>query len=207
MVSRLCYLDAYDRAVAVRRPVPLLRLPGVGHTHITIFDLFQVLAMGGGLWFGVKTGDRGFGAAGAVVGGVLGLVVGHFVGVGPIHFFWVVFRLLDKLTPTEMLRKKLLTEHYIAYRLIAEMIVRGEPAESFWPFVLSALQSDSFYERYHGWENLNLWFPRIAQQIEGFDPNAPTERCRKYVTKIENVEPSAAPLPCASDAATPSSAK
>ena len=103
------------------------------------------------------------------------------------------------LTSTQRLRKKLQTEQYLADRLIAEMIVRGEPAESFWPFVLSSLQSDSFYERYHGWVNLNIWFPRIAKQIEGFEPNAPTERCRNDVMKIENVEPCAAPLPRESD--------
>jgi hypothetical protein len=100
-----------------------------------------------------------------------------------------------KMTSTESLRKKLHTESFFSDRLIAEMIVRGESVESFWPYILSLLQSSSFFERAYGWDNLNVWFPRIAKEIEGFEPQAPTERCREYVMRIANVEPCAAPLP------------
>ena len=44
-------------------------------------------------------------------------------------------------------------------------------------------------------ENLQIWFPRIAKQIKGFDPAYSVESCRQYIRRIENAEPCAAPLP------------
>jgi hypothetical protein len=224
MAGKFCYLDAYERAVALRRPMPLLHRPLSG-TAITLFDLIQLGGMIGGTWVGFTIGSRGFGGTGtvtggilglivghflgitpwcpswavlgavtAVTGGILGLIVGHFLGITPWYLCWGVITLQIKLTTTEGLRKKLQTEHYMSDRFIAEMIVRGEPVKSFWPYILSSLRSDSFYERYHGWVNLNIWFPRIAKQIEGFSPEDSMEWCRKYITKIENAEPNAAPL-------------
>ena len=179
--------------------MPLYRLPLMGGTAFTLFDLIQGISIGGGAWLGFTTGRREFGVAGALLGGILGLVVGQFVGIAPWYVFWTGFRLTCKFSSIERLRRKLKTDYFMADRLIAEMIVRGEPAESFWPFVLSLLRSDSFPERHSGWENLNIWFPRIAKQMEGFTPHAPTETCSRYVKKIENVEPCAAPLPRESD--------
>ncbi len=193
MGKQFCYLDAFDRAVALRRPIPLYRLPCTGRA-VTLFDMFQVMGIGGGAWLGIQTGSRVFWVAGAVVGGIIGLVIGQTVGLSPWYLFWVVIRLHDKMTSTQRLREKLRTEYYIAERLIAEMVVRGEPAESFWPYVLSLLNSDSFFERAAGWENLKIWFPRIAKEIEGYNPQSPATICRRYVMKIEHSEPSAAPL-------------
>jgi hypothetical protein len=164
-----------------------------------LFDLIHVAGMLGGAGVGLTMGGREFGAAGAVVGGVLGLVVGHVLGIAPWCICWAAFRLSIKRAPTERLRERLKTEYYVSHLLIAEMVVRGEPAESFWPYVLSSLRSDSFAERHSGWKNLNIWFPRMAKQIEGFRPQAPAETCREYVAKIENAEPSTAPLPRSSD--------
>lgn len=177
----------------------LYRLPLMGGTAFTLFDLIQGISLAVGAGEGFRIGGREFGVAGAFLGGVLGLVVGQFVGIATWYVFWAGFRLADKFSSIERLRRKLKTDYFVADRLIAEMIVRGEPAESFWPFVLSLLRSDSFPERYSGWENLNIWFPRIAKQMEGFTPHDPIKISSRYVKKIENVEPCAAPLPRESD--------
>jgi hypothetical protein len=173
--------------------MPLYRPPCTSRA-VTLFDMFQVIGIGGGAWLGIQTGSRDFGVAGAVVGGIVGLVAGQALGLAPWYLFWVVIRLHDKMTSTQRLREKLRTEYPFADRLIAEMVVRGEPVESFWPYVLSLLNSDSFFERAAGWENLNIWFPGIAKQIEGYNPQDPATICRRYVMKVEHIEPSAAPL-------------
>jgi hypothetical protein len=204
MVRRRCdlrYLDAHDRAVELTRPVPLLRPPFSGRQP-NLFDMLHVGGIVAGIWIGITTGNRTGGVIGAMIGGILGSVVGHFAGIAPWHAFWAIGRLNTKLTSTERLRKKLQTDQFQAAWLIAEMIRRGEPVESFWPWILSLLESDSFYERAHGWDNLNIWFPRIAKQIDGlYSPQTPTARCKKYVTRIRNAEPCAAPLPSDSEGA------
>ncbi len=194
MYDRLCYLVVRERAAKVRRSINLF-LPCSG-SAITLFDLLQVMGVIGGAWIGLTKGAKESGLAGAILGGVLGLVIGYFVGLAPTWVFWVVFDYLGiRKRRTEPLKKRLAKDHGFAFRLIAELVLRGEPAESFWPFILLLLQSDSVSERYSGWENLNIWFPRIAKQIEGFTPHEPTEKCREYVKKVENVQPRAEPLP------------
>ncbi len=175
--------------------MPLYTPPCGGGTAVTVFDLIQLIGLAVGAWLGFTTGSKAFGVASALLGGILGLVVGQFVGLAPYYIFWAGERLTWKFSSIERLRRKLKTDYFMADHLIAEMIVRGEPAESFWPFILSLMQSRSFPERYSGWENLNIWFPTIAKQMEGFTPDGPTEMCRRYVKKIENVEPCSAPLP------------
>lgn len=199
MAEPFFYLDAYDRAIAIRRPMPLYRLPLMGGTAFTLLDLIQAISIVVGASLGFTTGRREFGVTGALLGGILGLVVGQSVGIAPWYVFWAGFRLTYKFNSIGRLRRKLKTDYFMAERLIAEMIVRGEPAESFWPFILSLLRSDSFPERYSGWKNLNIWFPRLAKQMEGFTPHGPTEMRSRYVKKIENLEPCAAPLPRESD--------
>ncbi len=180
--------------------MPLWWPPFTG-TAVTLFDLMHVGGIIGGIWVGITMGDRISGVTAAVIGGILGFVAGHFVGgIVPWYIGWVVFDLLGiRRRRTEVLRNRLQTGQYMADRLIAEMIIRGEPVESFWPYILSSLRSDSFYERAQGWDNLEVWFPRIAKQIEGFRPQDSVEACRRYVAKIENAEPCAAPLPRESD--------
>lgn len=193
MGKRLCYIEVHDRAVAIRRPPSLFKPPCSGRA-VTIFDFIQVIGIIIGAWIGFKWGRGSFGLFGALGGGGLGLVVGYFVGQVPWYLAWVVFEIALRSASKERLRKRLQTEHFIAHLLIAELIVRGEPVDSFWPYIMSLLQADSFYERYHGWENLNIWFPRIAKEIEGFDPSVSVERCRKHLVEITNVEPCAEPL-------------
>ena len=175
--------------------MPVFQPPLTGGERWTLFDMMQIYGIVGGGWLGITMGTKEFGIAGTIVGGMLGFVVGHFLGVAPWWICWAVFRLNDKLTSTARLKNKLQTEHFHVAQLIAEMIVRGESVESSWPYILSSLRSDSLSERHCGWENLQIWFPSIAKQIKEFDPANPVERCREYVTKIESAEPCAAPLP------------
>ena len=163
MEKRLCYLEVHDRAVVIRRPPPLFKPPCSGRA-VTIFDFLHVIGIILGAWIGFKLGRGLLGVFGALSGSGLGLVVGYFVGQVPWYLAWAVFEIALRRASTERLRKRLQTEHFIAHLLIAELIVRGEPVESFWPYILPLLQADSFYERYHGWENLNIWFPRIARK-------------------------------------------
>jgi hypothetical protein len=198
MGSHLCYLDVHDRALAVRHPAPFLRLPFSGKLF-TLFDVFQVNGIVLGTYVGCVAGNRACGVLGAIAIGAFGGVIGNFVGNTPVCITWILSDYCGiRRTRTEVLRRRLdgLKSEcgFYAEQLIAEMVLRGEPAESFWPNVLSLLRSP-FPDNSHGWDNFNLWFPRIARQVHGFCPYDPPDRCRECVLKIENIEPCAAPLP------------
>ncbi len=162
---------------------------------LTAFDLLQLLGILAGIATGLSIGHACFGWVGAAVGGVLGLLAGYLVGRLPWLIAWGIFRFRIKSTSTERLRKRLETQYFISHLLIAEIVVRGEPAESFWPYVLSLLRSDSSDQRRFGWQNLRIWFPRLAKQAEGFNPEDPVEKRSEQLRKIEGAEPCAEPLP------------
>ena len=92
---------------------------------MTLFDMMQGMGIVGGACLGITTGGKEFGVAGAIIGGMLGFVVGHFMGMAPWWIGLVMLRLSYKLTSTARLKKKLQTEHYIAEQLIAELIVEA----------------------------------------------------------------------------------
>ena len=101
---------------------------------LTAFDLLQLLGILAGIATGLSIGHACFGWVGAAVGGVLGLLAGYLVGRLPWLIAWGIFRFRIKSTSTERLRKRLETQYFISHLLIAEIVVRGEPAESFWPY-------------------------------------------------------------------------
>ena len=160
---------------------------------ITLFDVLQWGAAFGGMLYGVRVGAR-FGWVGVIGGGLVGFVGGSILGRVP----WVIsrgwYRWHLKRTSTEELKSELKEQYYVSHLLIAELVIRGEPVEQFWPYVLSQVRGEFSDERRFGWENLRIWFPRMAQQVEGFDPCASTEACREKLKAIEAAEADARPL-------------
>lgn len=160
----------------------------------TLFDLLQ-WATALGLMAGLSlVGQANYGWLGAISGGVLGFVGGSILGRVPWMLSWSSYRLHLKRSSTEKLMSELKEQYYVSHLLIAELVVRGEPVEQFWPYILSQVQSESSDQRRLGWHNLNIWFPRLAAQIEGFDPHASIEERKEKLKTIENAEPDAAAL-------------
>lgn len=161
----------------------------------TLFDLFRWAAALGLMAYLAIVGQAQFGFLGAIGGGVLGFVGGNILGCMPLLVYRVSYRRHLKRSSTEQLKSELDEQYFVSHLLISELVVRGEPVEQFWPYVLSQVQSESSDQRSFGWHNLNIWFPRMANQVEDYDPHASTDACREKLKMIEKAEPDAAPLP------------
>jgi hypothetical protein len=172
---------------------------------MTCFGLLQACATIYVPVIGFIVGKSKFGLTVGVISGILGIAVGYVVGTAPLWLGWLIWDYFGiRKRKTGVLKSKLKNVLNGGYyfeidQWIAELVIRGEPVESFWPDVLSLLRSEmrrnSYGERYYGWKNLKIWFPRIAILINGFDPNAPPAKRREYLAKIENTLPCAEPIP------------
>jgi hypothetical protein len=144
-----------------------------------MFVSLQLLGMLAGAVVGGLLGFRFQGLYGAVVGGFLGGWAGGFVGRLPYAFaiFWMK-REMDK-GDVATLEARLEKEFYLSHHLLAQLAARGAPMERYEGYVLSLLRSDPSDKRSFGWTNLQTWYPALAQKLGTFDPNAPTEECRR----------------------------
>ena len=202
MLEHFCYLDVRDRALRLRERH---RISFFMPWSFTLFGIFQMIGSVIAAEGGFMVGRSQSGLTVGIIYGVIGVAAGYVLGTVPLWLTWYSSDYLGiRKAKTEMLHAKIKNVLKRGYYFktaswIAELVLRGEPVESFWPDVLSLLQSegrrDSYGERYYGWENLNIWFPGIAQRIEGFDPNGPPELRQEYVAKVENMVPCADPIP------------
>jgi hypothetical protein len=161
----------------------------------TIFDLLQLTGAAGGICVGAACGKHYFGWPGAVPGCIAGFFLGSFLARIPLALSFRVLKRRIKKASNEELKKDLDGKYFLSLHLIAELGRRGEPVERFWPYVLSLLGSDSSDRRRFGWQNLRIWFPRMAELIKDFNPNSSTERCREDLRKIAQAEPDSGPVP------------
>jgi hypothetical protein len=129
---------------------------------LTMFDILQFAGVVAGAGFGYQYG-AGIGGA---VGGVLGLIAGVAVGwiVGRLPFFvsfWSLRRWL-KCASVGDLRLRLERQYFISHLIIAELVTRGEPVESFRSIVEQQLASRSADVQRFGRANARVWFPEIV---------------------------------------------
>jgi hypothetical protein len=101
-----------------------------------------------------------------MVGGVVGLIVGITVGwiVGRLPFavtLWSVRRSLERASVAE-LRSRLDRQYYISHLIIAQLVIRGEPVESFRSIVEQQLASPSTNVHRFGRANAQMWFPELV---------------------------------------------
>ncbi len=66
------------------------------------------------------------------------------------------------------LRSRLDSEYYIAHLIIAELVIRGEPIESFSDYVAGLLSSDSSDRRNIGEAIVRIW-PETAKAVPSRD--------------------------------------
>jgi hypothetical protein len=134
---------------------------------ITLFDILQYTGLLVGALIGYAFGHGTAGNLGAVVGVIAGITVGWVVGRLP---FTVTLRSLlrslrSAISPT--LRSRLDREYFISHLIIAELVNRGEPVESFRPVVVAQLNSKSPDVQRFGRGNAKRWFPELLGPAAG----------------------------------------
>src|SRR5262249_9210917 len=128
---------------------------------ITVFNVFQFVALLGGAMAGYRIGHASGGTVGAIAGVVVGASVGWRVGRVPqvLVSRWL-HRSLRRANSAD-LRSRLEGEYFISHLIIAELVSRGEPVESLREVVTAQLNSDSPDVRRFGRANAQTWFPEL----------------------------------------------
>jgi hypothetical protein len=134
----------------------------------TIFDLSELIGAVAGFGVGVLTGWHWFGWPGVILGGVVGLVAGWIFGRVPFAIAGQFLRRNLARCDNATLRSRLDTEYYIAHIIIAHLVIRGEPIESFRGYVAGLLNSDCPDRRRIGEYVVRVW-PQTAEPIQSTD--------------------------------------
>jgi hypothetical protein len=128
----------------------------------TIFHLLELTGAFAGLAVGLIFGHGWFGWLGVILGGAVGFFAGRILGRVPLAISSAMLKRDLKRCDVATLRSRLDQEYYISHLIIAELVVRGEPIESFRDYVSELLRSDSPDRRRFGELNLQMW-PETAQ--------------------------------------------
>ena len=140
----------------------------------TIFHLLELFGASLGLVTGASLGHERFGWVGGVAGAVIGLFAGLILGRLPFVIGFVVLRGNLKRCDVATLRSRLDSQYFISHLIIAELVVRGEPVESFRDYVFGLVHSDCLDRQAFGEHNRRLWFPDAEQPSGGSSGSAPT---------------------------------
>lgn len=129
---------------------------------LTMFDILQFAAVVAGMYFGYRLGAGIGGILGGVVGSIAGMTIGWIVGRLPFVVpFWSLRRSLKRSSLSD-LRSRLDREYFISHLIIAELVTRGEPVESFRSVIEHQLASPSADVQGFGRANAQMWFPELA---------------------------------------------
>jgi hypothetical protein len=163
-MKRRCGLGAPERATISLTAAGCLCIRSP--KSITMFTLFHLLELTGafaGLYAGLIFGNEWFGWLGAVLGGIVGLVVGRILGRAPFAIARASIQSDLKRCDVATLRARLEDEYVISPLIIAELILRGEPVESFRDYVAGLRRSDSSDRREYGELNATIWSETVQQ--------------------------------------------
>ena len=128
-----------------------------------MFDILQLAGIVAGAVFGYRLGAGIGGTVGGVLGSIAGVAAGLTIGRLPFFLSFWSLRLSLKRASVADLRSQLERRYFISHLIIAELVTRGEPVESFRSIVEQQLASQSTDVQRFGRANAQVWFPEIVR--------------------------------------------
>ena len=129
----------------------------------TLFHLCELSMASIGFVVGVRVGFGWLGWIGAIAAGAIGFVAGFIVGRFPYVICHELIKRSLRRSDVATLRARLDREYYIAHLIIANLVTRGEPIESFQEYVAGLLRSDCADRRRFGARISQIWPQTIVK--------------------------------------------
>jgi len=160
---------------------------GFQSTRITLFEVLWFVAIAAGGIIGVGLGSHLFGRWGAIAGGIIGVVVGHVLGVMPDWLSTrLFFRHLARSSDEELW--KIVNEDFWAFcqtMALLQLAARGREVRTQLRRIVKMLESDEHLQRVYGWDALRLVFPEETKMAADYDPRAAPDDCRDKIAKLK----------------------
>jgi hypothetical protein len=143
--TSLGHLDVSDRALNLRKKHSVSLIMWHGNT---LFGFFQVIGPFVGAEIGFLIGKSQLGLTAGIISGILGFPIGYVAGTAPLWLTWYLSDYLGiQKAKTEVLRAKVKSvlkggSYFQTASWIAELVLRGDLVESYWPDALSLLKSE-----------------------------------------------------------------
>jgi len=128
----------------------------------TVFHLCELMGGVFGIVAGATFGKAWLGWVGLLLGGAVGFFVGRILGRVPQAIAGEMLKRNLKRCDVPTLRSRLDGEYYISHFIIAQLLIRGEPVESFRDYVSGLRGSASPDRQRFGEQLLRIW-PEMAQ--------------------------------------------
>lgn len=157
----------------------------------TIFDMLFLMAVLSGGMIGARSGFAWFGYPGGVAGAVFGVTLGFLVGLAFRRLLNLCMERHIRRKSTSALRAELIDDDtpgtYASSLIIAVLLERGEPVQTFRSYILRQLRSEYSTWRKAGLYNLALCYPDLSAKLGSFDPFNPTTEELERLKEIESM--------------------
>ena len=146
-----------------------------------MFTFFDLLKLIGAVAGAALCGSYGlsFGWPAAILGALIGIAVGMFIGNLPFAASRAWMRYDLKRSSISKLKERLHRDYFVSHLLIGELVSRGEPVEQFREYVAGLLRSSNALERHCGEGTAGIWFPDLlGKSSSSSSAEAPTANDR-----------------------------
>lgn len=154
----------------------------------TLFDVFLLVGLIGGIACGISLGAKWMGLPGAIGVGILGGVLGAFLGQLPKFMtLRLLVRWLRRMSSQELkafLRSPDCLTHNV---VLLELLSRGESIAPELPVVLELLTSDRPDRRGCGWAALASAYPEVAEKFDALRADESPENRQRLKQVIQDV--------------------
>jgi hypothetical protein len=160
---------------------------GFEHTRFGPIHVLWVVAVTAGAGLGCWVGYRYLGGTGCIVGGIIGVAIGHMAVVWlDLYMHRLMMKELAASSNAE-LRSTVEAEDWNFRHTMAllNLAARGEEVRRELPRIIAMLESDSVLTRRYGWDALRIVFSEEYNIIPDYDPRGSTEDCRRTTATLK----------------------